>query len=50
MANREAVTGVVLAGGASQRLGRDKRLEPFNGEALLSRVMTRLGSVCEELI
>ena len=50
MAKQEAVTGVVLAGGASRRLGRDKRLEPFNGEPLLSRVMARLGSVCEELV
>ncbi|MEE9284202.1 MAG: molybdenum cofactor guanylyltransferase [Dehalococcoidia bacterium] len=50
MVNQRGVTGVVLAGGRSRRLGRDKRLEPFDGQPLLARVMARLGRVCDELV
>ncbi|MCH8191964.1 MAG: molybdenum cofactor guanylyltransferase [Chloroflexi bacterium] len=50
MAKSQAVTGVVLAGGRSRRLGRDKRLEPFAGQPLLSRVMARLAPVCDALV
>ncbi len=45
-----AVTGVLLAGGQSRRLGRDKRLEPFAGQPLIARVAGRLGEVCQELV
>ncbi|MBI3743911.1 MAG: molybdenum cofactor guanylyltransferase [Chloroflexi bacterium] len=44
------VTGVILAGGRSRRLGRDKRLEPFAGETLFARVAKRLGEVCDEIV
>ncbi len=50
MGDDAAVTGVVLAGGQSRRLGRDKRLEPFGGEPLMARVMGRLAQVCDELV
>ena len=43
------VTGLVLAGGRSSRLGRSKALEPFLGEPLLSRVAARLGPVVQEV-
>ena len=38
------VSGIILAGGLSRRLGRDKALEPFGGQPLISRV-TRATSI-----
>ena len=40
-ANRNAITAVILAGGQSRRLGRDKAVAPFGGEPLLRRVIRR---------
>ena len=36
-----AFTAVILAGGQSRRLGRDKAVEPFGGEPLIRRVIRR---------
>ncbi|MBI4286039.1 MAG: molybdenum cofactor guanylyltransferase [Chloroflexi bacterium] len=36
------ITSIVLAGGRSRRLGRDKTLEPFGGETLLQLVVSAL--------
>ena len=35
------ITAVILAGGQSRRLGRDKAVEPFEGEPLIRRVIRR---------
>ena len=35
------ITAIILAGGISRRLGRDKAVEPFNGETLIRLVMRR---------
>lgn len=35
------ITAVILAGGQSRRLGRDKAVEPFAGEPLICRVIRR---------
>jgi molybdopterin-guanine dinucleotide biosynthesis protein A len=35
------ITAIILAGGISRRLGRDKALEPLAGETLLRRVVRR---------
>ena len=35
----DRVAGVVLAGGLSRRLGRDKAIEIFDGEPLVHRVI-----------
>lgn len=35
------ITAVILAGGRSRRLGRDKAIEPFVGEPLIRRVIRR---------
>ena len=42
-AENSAITAVILAGGQSRRLGRDKAVEPFGGEPLIRRVI-RLAS------
>lgn len=48
--NLTPATAVVMAGGQSRRLGRDKALIPFEGEPLLARVVRRLHEVCGEVI
>ena len=50
MKSTDAVTGVLLAGGQSRRLGRDKAVEPFMGEPLMARVAARLSQVCSQLV
>lgn len=43
-------TAIVLAGGKSRRLGRDKVVEPFDGQPLIQRVLCRLTKVTEEAV
>ena len=50
-ANRASeVTAVILAGGMSRRLGRNKALEPFQGEPLIRRVIRRMSQVASSII
>jgi molybdopterin-guanine dinucleotide biosynthesis protein A len=42
--------GVVLAGGSSRRMGRDKALLPLLGETLPARAARRLAAVCSEVV
>ena len=42
--------GVVLAGGSSRRMGRDKALLPLLGETLPARAARRLAAVCPEVL
>ena len=44
------VSAIVLAGGLSRRLGRDKAVEPVGGEPLISRVIRRLDSLTDETV
>lgn len=44
------VTAVILAGGMSRRLGRNKALEPFLGEPLIRRVIRRMSQVASNII
>jgi molybdopterin-guanine dinucleotide biosynthesis protein A len=41
---------VVLAGGHSERLGRDKSLLELDGEPLLARAVQRLGALSDDLV
>ena len=44
------VTGVVLAGGRSQRFGRDKLAESVGDRPLLHHPILALGEVCDEVV
>ena len=50
MADRLAVTDVLLLGGASSRFGSPKALARFRGETLAERAHRLLSEVCEEVI
>lgn len=45
-----AVTGIILAGGRSRRLGRDKAVEPFDGQPLIRRVIERVPPLTDEIV
>ncbi len=44
------VTGVLVAGGKSRRMGRDKRFLELGGQALLQRALSALQSLFEEVL
>lgn len=44
------VTGIILAGGRSRRLGRDKAVEPLGGKPLIRRVIERVGPLTSEIV
>ena len=48
--SESGVTAVILAGGMSRRLGRNKALEPFQGEPLIRRVIASMRQVGDLII
>ena len=50
MTSNNEVTGVILAGGMSRRLGRNKALELVGGHPLIERVIERVGSVAGRVL
>jgi molybdopterin-guanine dinucleotide biosynthesis protein A len=44
------VIGVILAGGDSRRMGRDKAFLPFGGATLIERVASRLRDACTDVL
>ena len=49
-ASPDGVTGVLLAGGGSRRMGRNKALMPLAGRRLVDRVLAVLGGVVDDLL
>jgi molybdopterin-guanine dinucleotide biosynthesis protein A len=47
---QRAMTGVLLAGGRSRRMGTDKAQLRVHGELVLPRLAERLGSCCDEVV
>ena len=47
---KEGITGIILAGGRSRRLGRDKALEPFGGQPLIRRVIGQVEELADEIV
>lgn len=50
MNDKSTVCGIILAGGMSRRLGRNKAVEEFNGSPLISHVIDRISSITNETI
>jgi molybdenum cofactor guanylyltransferase len=46
----EALTTIVLAGGASSRMGRPKALLSFGGETLIERIVRRMAGISVEVV
>ena len=44
------LTGIVLAGGASRRMGRDKAFLDLDGRPLIEVVIERIAQVCAEVL
>ena len=44
------ISGIILAGGRSRRLGRDKAVEPFGGEPLIRRVIGRVQELTDDIV
>lgn len=44
------MTGIILAGGRSSRMGRDKSLLPWNNSDLLHSVINKVGQVCDDIV
>ena len=44
------ITGIILAGGRSRRLGRDKAVEPFGGQPLIRRAIERIEAITGEIV
>ena len=47
---RPALSGVLLAGGASRRFGADKRVALFDGKPLFHHPLRALAAVCDEVV
>ena len=50
MSDSSRVTGIVLAGGRSSRMGTPKALLPFDGEPLVLHLVRRLGALFDDLV
>ena len=45
-----SISAILLAGGKSRRLGRDKALENIGGERIIDKVITKVSKCCDEVL
>ena len=50
MLDKKEVTGIILAGGASSRMGKDKGLCEFKGKSLVSYAIEALIPICDTIL
>ena len=43
------ISGIILAGGLSTRLGRDKSLEPIENQTMISRIHEKLLQITSDI-
>ena len=46
----KAVTGIILAGGKSRRMGTDKGLMPFCGKPMIQHIIGPMAKVCQRML
>ena len=44
------ISGIILAGGKSRRMGQDKALLELDGKPILQHVLDRIAPLCAEII
>jgi len=48
--DKKEITGIILAGGASSRMGKDKGLCEFNGKSLVTYAIEALLPICDTIL
>lgn len=46
----EAITGIILAGGKSTRMGTDKGLMPFRGKPMIQHIIDPMAKICKRIL
>lgn len=47
---QEPLTAIILAGGRSERAGRDKSMMPIDGQPMIEHVLRQLRPLCEQVL
>lgn len=45
----EPITGIILAGGKSSRMGTDKGLMPFRGKPMIQHIIDPMAKICQRI-